>query len=129
MSMSAILMIAGLFHLTLLVGHGTQIAYTHGVFWGTGRRTVAPALTDLDRRFDRTVTNNTESMIAFVPVAVAALTIGADTAITLLAAKTFIVARIAFAGFYLLNIPYVRTLAWFVGTCASRPWRMKASLR
>ena len=115
MSMSVVLMIAGLLHLTLLICHGSQIALSHGVSWGTGRRTVAPVLSDLDRRFDRTVTNNTESMIAFVPVTVAALTLGADTAVALFAAKAFIVARIAFAGFYLLNIPYVRTLVWFIG--------------
>lgn len=115
MSMSVILIVAGLFHLLLLIGHGTQIALSHGVFWGTGRRTVAPVLSDLDRRFDRTVTNNTESMIAFVPVSVAALTLGAETALALFAAKGFIAARLAFAGLYLLNTPYVRTLVWFVG--------------
>ncbi|MDV4169643.1 MAPEG family protein [Rhodovulum sp. FJ3] len=109
------MIVAGLFHLLLLIGHGTQIALSHGICWGTGRRTVAPVLSDLDRRFDRTVTNNTESMIAFVPVSVAALTLGAETALALVAAKGFIAARIAFAGLYLLNIPYVRTLVWFIG--------------
>lgn len=115
MSMPVILMIAGLLHLALLIGHGAQIALSHGVSWGTGRRSTAPVLSDLDWRFDRTVTNNTESMIAFVPVTVAALTLGAETALALFAAQAFIAARIAFAGLYLLNIPYVRTLVWFIG--------------
>ncbi|GAA6142743.1 hypothetical protein NBRC116584_25610 [Hydrogenophaga sp. 5NK40-0174] len=115
MSMSVILMVSGLLHLVLLIGHGTQIALSHGVSWGTGRRTVTPVRGDLDRRFERTVTNNTESMIAFVPVTVAALTLGAETAVAVLAAKAFIGARIAFAGFYLCNVPYVRTVVWFVG--------------
>lgn len=114
MSMSVFLMIAGLLHLALLIGHGAQIALSHGVSWGTGRRSAAPVLSDLDRRFDRTVTNNTESMIAFVPVTVAALMLGADTGVALCAAQAFIAARIAFTGLYLLNIPYVRTLVWFV---------------
>lgn len=114
MSMSVILMIAGLLHLALLIGHGAQIALSHGVSWGTGRRSTAPVLSDLDRRFDRAVTNNTESMIAFVPVTVAALMLGAETGVALCSAQAFIVARIAFAGLYLLNIPYVRTVVWFV---------------
>lgn len=109
-----ILVIAGLLQLTLLLMHGLHIAFAHGVLWGTGRRATAANRTDLDRRYERTIANNSESMIAFLPVFVAAMMIGPLPDAALIAATIYLAARLAFAAIYLLNVPYIRTAIWFV---------------
>lgn len=115
MSPSLALLFAGAFHAVLLMAHGTYIALAHGVTWGTGRRDKPVSVTDLGRRFDRSVTNNTESMIAFVPIAVAVVLFEVKNEFVEQAAFVYVVARTVFVGLYLFNIPYLRTVIWFVG--------------
>ena len=134
MNPSFIFVIAGLLQLTLLLMHGLYIAFAHGVLWGTGRRTTAANLTDLDRRFERTIVNNSESMIAFLPVFVAATMIGPLPKVALLAATIYLAARLAFAVIYLLNVPYIRTAIWFVSVvciiiiAATTLWNMRSAM-
>ena len=117
--MIEILLLAGLLHLALLLCHGTYIALTHGIGWGMGRRSNQPNLTDLDRRFERTIANSTEGMIAFVPIGLAAFLLGNDANMILLAAQVFVAARLLFAVLYLSNIPYIRTVVWLAGVAST----------
>lgn len=112
--MPSILIYAGLLHLCLLVAHGMYIAFAHGILWGTGRRADPAKLTDLDRRFERTIANNVESMIVFVPVFLGAFMLGTLQPVALLAAQTYVAARLVFSALYLFNVPYVRTMVWFL---------------
>ena len=114
MAASSILILAGVLHLGLLLLHGTYIAYAHGIRWGTGRRTAAINLSDLDRRFERTIINNTESMVAFVAVYAGGLALGAVTPTTIMAGQVYVLARLTFAALYLFNVPYIRTVVWLV---------------
>ncbi len=115
MTLTSALLLTGIFHALLLFAHGTHIALTHGIAWGTGRRDQAVVTSDLDRRFARTIMNNVESMVAFVPLAAAAGILGMDSEMLRAAALTYVVARMVFAAVYLANIPYLRTAIWFVG--------------
>lgn len=115
MTAQTVLFLSGMFHLGLLFTHGTYIAFANGLVWGTGRRDQPVQVSDLGRRFDRTVTNNIESMIAFVPVVSASIfwEVQSDTIAT--AAFVYLCARVAFSAVYLANIPFIRTLFWFAG--------------
>lgn len=115
MSPSLSLLFAGAFHAVLLMAHGTYIALTHGLIWGTGRRDKPVSATDLGRRFDRSVTNNVESLIAFVPIAVVVVLLDVQNEVVEQAALVYVVARLIFVGVYLFNVPYVRTAFWFAG--------------
>lgn len=113
-----ILILSGGFHVLLLFAHGTYIALSAGLAWGTGRRDTPVARSDLGRRFERTVTNNVESMVAFVPIMAASLLVEAHNPLTLTAALIYLLARMAFAAVYLANVPYVRTAVWFCAQLA-----------
>lgn len=113
-----ILILSGVLHLILLFAHGTYIAFAFGISWGTGRRDQPMSNTDLGRRFDRTIVNNTESMTAFLPVMVGSLFVGTTGEPTTIAASVYLVSRVAFAALYLANIPYLRTAAWLGGQVA-----------
>ena len=115
MSTPELLMLTGVFHFALLFAHGGYIALTFGVVWGTGRRNKPVVTSDLSRRFDRTITNNLESMAAFIPVTTGSLFLAAPMDWATLAATIYLSARVSFAALYLLNIPYLRTVAWITG--------------
>lgn len=110
-----ILLLSGLLHVALLFAHGTYIAAAFGIVWGTGRRDSGVNMPDFGRRFDRTITNNMESMAAFVPVFGAGILAGVTNDIIVGAGLAYLASRVAFAAIYLANIPYVRTLVWFIG--------------
>lgn len=114
-----VLILSGGFHVLLLFAHGTYIALSAGLAWGTGRRDTPVTRTDLGRRFERTVTNNVESLVAFVPIMAAGLFVEAHSPVTGTAALIYLLARITFSAVYLANVPYVRTALWFCGQLAT----------
>lgn len=111
---TALLLMGGL-HALLLFFHGSYIAFAHGLHWGLGRRSEAISKTDLDRRIERSIANNIESLVAFLPVCGAALYLNAEGPIYEATALAYVVARLGFSATYLANIPYVRTVFWFLG--------------
>jgi uncharacterized MAPEG superfamily protein len=66
-------------------------------------------------RATRTLANNIESALMWVPTVVVILVLHRTTWISQLSAEAYIAARVVFALSYWLKIPVMRTLAWFVG--------------
>jgi uncharacterized MAPEG superfamily protein len=78
-------------------------------------RSVAAPLRGFFGRATRTVANNIESALMWVPPMVVILILNRTTWLSQLFAAAYICARIIFAFSYWLNIPVVRSLAWFAG--------------
>ena len=74
-------------------------------------RDVMPEATVMYGRADRALTNVTEAMILFLPLAL--LTIDASGAV--LGAAIFVCARIIYVPLYLAGVPFLRTVAWVAG--------------
>ena len=58
--------------------------------------------------------NMVENMVLFVALVLLAAAAGKADAMTALGAMIFFWSRLAYAVIYLLGIPWLRTLAWFV---------------
>ncbi len=71
------------------------------------------------RRAEGAHYNAVENLVAFAPLAVAAHMTGTSNEITALACQVYFWARLIHAPFYILGVPYVRTLAWTVGLLAT----------
>jgi uncharacterized MAPEG superfamily protein len=78
-------------------------------------RSVSPPLQGFFGRATRTLANNIESALMWVPPMVVILILHRTTWISQLSAEAYIGARVVFALSYWLNIPVVRSLAWLVG--------------
>ena len=78
-------------------------------------RSVSPPLQGFFGRATRTLANNIESALMWVPPVVVILMLHRTTRITQLSAEAYIGARVVFALSYWLKIPVVRSLAWLVG--------------
>ena len=113
-----IVLVAGIFHLALLFAHGSYIAMTFGIAWGIGRRDSKVEVPDMGRRFDRTITNNVESMVAFLPVMIVYIVSGTNSNLVIASAIVYLCARVAYAILYIANVPYLRTFAWMIGQFA-----------
>jgi uncharacterized MAPEG superfamily protein len=108
----------GLTHVTLLFAHGCHIALAHGIVWGTGRRSTEVAKTDLDRRFERSISNNVESLTAFGLIAGSIAFIELESLLIEQISIVYASTRLLFIMSYLLNIPIVRTVFWLIGQSA-----------
>ncbi len=80
-----------------------------------GDRSVPPPQQGFFGRATRTLANNIESAMMWAPPVVVILILHRTNWASHLAAETYIGARVVFALSYWLNIPVVRSLAWFVG--------------
>src|SRR5713101_825300 len=78
-------------------------------------RSISPPLHGFFGRATRTLANNIESALMWVPPVVVILLLHRTTWISQLSAEAYIGARVVFALSYWLNIPVVRSLAWLVG--------------
>jgi uncharacterized MAPEG superfamily protein len=78
-------------------------------------RSVSPPLQGFFGRATRTLANNIESALMWVPPVVVILRLHRTTWITQLSAEVYIGARVVFVLSYWLKIPVVRSLAWLVG--------------
>jgi uncharacterized MAPEG superfamily protein len=78
-------------------------------------RSVSPPLQGFFGRATRTLSNNIESALMWVPPVVVLLMLHRTTWITQLSAEIYIGARVVFALSYWLKIRVVRSLAWLVG--------------
>ncbi len=59
--------------------------------------------------------NAVENLAVFTPLALAVPVTGSSNHVTELACATYFYARLIHAPFYIMNTPFVRTIAWFVG--------------
>ena len=76
---------------------------------------VSPPLQGFFGRATRTLANNIESALMWVPPVVVILMLHRTTWVSQLSAEAYIGARVVFALSYWLKIPVVRSLAWLVG--------------
>ena len=79
-----------------------------------GNRDDLPVLTGFAGRARRAHLNMIENMVLFTALVLVAAVAGKANAMTAMGALIFFWARLAYAAIYLLGIPWLRTLAWFV---------------
>jgi len=115
-SMEAISVIvaAVLVWLSALVQHMTNVK-ERGPQYVMSDRSVLPPMQGFFGRATRTLANNIESALMWVPPVVVILIQHRTTWLSHLFAATYICARIIFALSYWLKIAVVRSLAWFAG--------------
>ena len=78
-------------------------------------RSVLPSLLGFFGRAARTLANNIEAALMWVPPVVVILLLHRTTWFSQLSAEAYIGARVVFALSYWLKIPVIRSLAWLVG--------------
>jgi uncharacterized MAPEG superfamily protein len=79
-----------------------------------GNREDLPVLTGIAGRAKRAHLNMVENLVLFAALVLIAAAAGKANAMTALGAAIFFWARLAYAVIYLIGIPWLRTLAWFV---------------
>jgi uncharacterized MAPEG superfamily protein len=79
-----------------------------------GNRDELPTLTGLAGRARRAHFNMVENLVLFAALVLIAAVAGKANAMTALGAAIFFWGRLAHAIIYLIGIPWLRTLAWFV---------------
>jgi uncharacterized MAPEG superfamily protein len=100
--------------LSALVQHFSNVSQ-RGPQYVVSDRSVSPPLEGFFGRATRTLANNIESALMWVPPVVVILMLHRTTWASQLSAETYICARVVFALSYWFKIPVVRSLAWFVG--------------
>jgi uncharacterized MAPEG superfamily protein len=79
-----------------------------------GNRDDLPAMSGLAGRTRRAHLNMLENLVLFAALALIAVVAGKTNSMTALGAMIFFWARLAYAVIYLIGIPWLRTVAWFV---------------
>ena len=110
----SVVVAAVLVWLSALVQHLSNIS-ERGSQYVIGDRSVPPPLQGFFGRATRTLANNVESALMWVPPVVVILMLHRTTWLSQLFAAAYIGARIVFALSYWLKIPVVRSLAWLAG--------------
>jgi uncharacterized MAPEG superfamily protein len=75
--------------------------------------------------------NAVENLVVFAPLAVAVHLTGTGNETTAMACEVYGWARLIHAPFYILGIPYVRSISWTVGliACFVLAYQLLASVR
>jgi uncharacterized MAPEG superfamily protein len=93
---------------------------THGVMPAIGTPgagyPIDPPWADRARRAHL---NAIENLAVFAPLVLVAAIVQVSTAATILSAQIYVVARIAHYVIYAAGVPVIRTVAFFVGACAT----------
>jgi len=105
---------ASLVWLSALVQHLSNVLLQGSQYVVSDRSVPAPQQGFFGRA-TRTLTNNIESALMWVPPVVVILMLHRTSWASQLSAETYIGARAVYALSYWLKIPVVRSLAWFVG--------------
>ena len=79
-----------------------------------GNREDLPDMVGWAGRARRAHLNMIENLVLFAPLVLIAAVAGKANATTAMGAMIFFWARLAYAVIYLIDIPWLRTLAWFV---------------
>ena len=79
-----------------------------------GNREGLPEITGWAGRAQRAHRNMVENLVLFAALVLVAVAAGRTNAMTLLGAQIFVWARLAYAIIYVLGLPLLRTLSWFV---------------
>ena len=100
--------------LSAIVQHFSNVT-ERGVRYVMSDRSVPPNLEGFFGRASRTLSNNIESALMYLPSALVLILMERTSATTHLAAAIYIGARAIFALSYWLQIPNIRSYAWLVG--------------
>jgi uncharacterized MAPEG superfamily protein len=111
---ASVIVAAVLVWLSALVQHLSNVS-ERGPQYVMSDRSVAPPLQGFFGRATRTLANNIESALMWVPPVAIILLLHRTSWLSQLLAAAYIGARIVFALCYWLKIPVVRSLAWFAG--------------
>lgn len=87
----------------------------NGIKWGLGPRDSANDHTTLQGRANRTVANHIESMLMFVPLALAAHAMGLEGDMIKKAVWLYLGSRAVYPFTYWTGLSYVRTIVWTIG--------------
>lgn len=96
----------------LLMFQGTLVPLNQGLGWGLGSRDGDPDYTDMQGRTRRTVANHMEGMLLFIPLVLIVEMAALSSQLTQIGAATYLAGRLGFVPFYLLGVPYLRSLFW-----------------
>jgi len=100
--------------LSALVQHVSNVL-ARGSQYVISDRSVPPSLAGFFGRATRTLANNIESALMWMPPAMLILVSHHTSSISQLAAETYIGTRTVYVLAYWLKIPVVRSMAWLVG--------------
>jgi uncharacterized MAPEG superfamily protein len=90
-------------------------AFRHGPEYVMSDRARAAPTDGFFGRATRTLSNNMESALMYVPPMIIVIVNGMQSNVSAVTAATYIGARWVFVVSYWLNIPVLRSAAWFVG--------------
>ena len=99
---------------SVLVQHVTN-AVLRGNGYVIGDRSVAPDMSGFFGRATRTLANNMESALMFIPPTLLVVILAKSGAASHNSAFVYIIARAIFSVSYWLKIPMIRSLAWLTG--------------
>ena len=112
--LASVLLAATLVWLSALVQHLTNVI-KRGTGYVMSDRSTAPGMEGFFGRASRTLSNNIESALMYVPPMLLLLLLGRTSPATHTVASVYIVARCIFSIAYWLRISPVRSLAWLTG--------------
>lgn len=99
--------------LTLL--QGTRNVVLLGLPAAAGNQHDMAPWTGWNDRLNRAIKNLIESITIFAPIVMAIQMLGLNDNFSALGSQLFVFARIIHAFVYTLGVPWVRTVAWFLG--------------
>ncbi|HVZ29044.1 MAG TPA: MAPEG family protein [Asticcacaulis sp.] len=114
---ASVIVAAGLVWLAAGVQHFSNIAQ-RGTSYVLSDRSVSPDMTGFFGRATRTLANNVESALMYVPAALIVIVAGKANSLSHWAAIVYIAARLIFVMSYWLKIPNIRSFAWLTGMTA-----------
>lgn len=110
---ASVLVAASLVWVSAMVQHSSNII-TRGARYVMSDRSVAPDMGGFFGRASRTLSNNMESALMYIPPAVIFIILGHSNYASQTMAAVYIGARSTFSLAYWLNLP-VRSMAWLTG--------------
>jgi uncharacterized MAPEG superfamily protein len=110
----SVLLAASLVWVSAIVQHLTN-TIKRGPRYVMSDRSVAPDMTGFFGRASRTLSNNIESALMYVPPVLILIMLGRTSATTHSVAAIYIGARCAFSLAYWLRLSPLRSLAWLAG--------------
>lgn len=105
--------------LAITMWQGGLVPATQGLKWGLGSRDEPREKSAQQERFARTVQNQIESMLIFIPLMALAIYTGKTGQTTEFAAWCLIVGRTAFAAFYIAGTFGLRSVGYGIGIIGS----------
>ena len=91
----------------------------HGFGWGLGSRDTPVEQTAIQNRFARTVQNQIEAMLIYIPLMALTVFLERTSELTEIAAWLVIIGRAAFIACYLFGVFGLRSLAYTTATVGS----------